>query len=120
MIKKIILITTFISISTILVAQSTCNCQRIDEYKEKPEKIIAFLEASDLKFSETFVSEKVEGIQQASYFYCEDGEGFLFIKVDDKERLYKDVPLEVWFELKFHDAMEYYYKSQIKYMYIPV
>lgn len=120
MFKKIILFITAICISGHLAAQSSCNCEKVDEYHEKPDKIIAFLEASELSFSETLVNEKVDGIQQASYYYCEDGEGYLFIKLGDKERLYKDVPLEVWFELKFNDTMDDYYKFQIKYVYIPV
>ena len=103
-----------------LIAQGSCNCENVDHINENPEKVVAYLESSDLSFTESVDSKKVEGIQEASYYYCKDGHGFLLIKFDKKERLYKEVPLEVWFELKFNDTMDHYYKSQIKYVFIPV
>jgi hypothetical protein len=44
----------------------------------------------------------------------------LTVEFEDKKKLYKNVPLEVWFELKYHESKEYYYKSQIKYDFVPV
>lgn len=62
----------------------------------------------------------VRGVQSASYYYCNDDHGFLLVKLHDKELLYKDVPLNVWFEFKFANSLQTFYKDQIKYDFIAI
>lgn len=42
------------------------------------------------------------------------------IKLKNKEKLYKDVPLQTWFDFKFNVALDSFYISHIKYNYIPI
>lgn len=108
------------TVSVALWSQEDCSCQKVDDINDDPEKIVAYLENSELNFSESLVGSTGNGIQQAAYFYCDDDQGYLFIKINNKERLYKDVPLGVWFEFKFDDTLERFYRSQIKYEYISI
>ncbi len=118
--KKIILLAIFSVLSTVLIVQQVCHCERIVQFSKHPERIIDYLEISDLDYRETVTNENVEEILEATYFYCKGDHGYLYIKLDDKEKLYKDVPLDVWFEFKFHETMDSFYRSEITYNFLTV
>ena len=117
--KKLILVTVFYFLFAFgLKAENNCSCE--DFKNRKQNELINTLEKSELEFASTFETANVRGLQGASYYYCDNNHGFLLIRLHDEEFLYKEVPLNVWFELKFSDSVEFYYKDQIKYNFISV
>lgn len=110
----------FVFLSGVTIASDPCQCEQANKFSKKQNEIVEFLETTDLNFSETFVNDEVSEIVEASYYYCNNDHGYLYIKLQNKEKLYKDVPLGLWFELKFNDTPDSFYVSQIKYNYIPV
>ena len=100
-------------------AKNECNCKSLKINSSSPALVIRSLNNSDLDFVQSFQTSNVRGIKSASYFYCNDDHGFLYVKLHDKDLLYKDVTLKTWFELKFADCSNTYYKKEIKYDFIP-
>ena len=115
-----ILLIMLLVISGAIFAKDPYCFEKMEKVIKEQTRIIEFLEKTDLEFTETIVNIDISEIIEASYFYCNDDHGFLYVKLQDKEKLYKDVPLKTWFEFKFNDALDSYYKSQIKYNFIPV
>lgn len=101
-------------------AEKKCICNGIDKRFKSLTELVKTLEKSDFKFAPTFETLSVRGVQSASYYYCDDEHGFLLVKLHDKELLYKDVPLNVWFEFKFANSLQSFYKDQIKYDFIAI
>jgi hypothetical protein len=118
--KTSLFIVLFVFLSGAIIASDSCHCERANKFSKEQSELIEFLEATDLDFAETFVNEEVSEVIEARYFYCADDHGYLYIKLQNKEKLYKDVPLQTWFDFKFNDAMDSFYISHIKYNYIPV
>jgi hypothetical protein len=120
MIKSSFLIILFLFFSGVVIASDSCHCEKAHNFAKEQSGLIEFLEATDLEFTETFVNVEVSKIVEATYYYCKNDHGFLYLKLHDKEKVFKDVPLDVWFEFKFNDALDSFYISHIKYNYIPV
>lgn len=117
---KSILFVLLILFSGVIIAKDPCQCDRAKKFSKEQNELIEFLEATDLDYTETFTNDEVSEIVEASYYYCSNDHGYLYLKLQDKEKVYKDVPLNVWFEFKFNEEIESYYTSQIKYQYVPV
>lgn len=117
-----IIITLVVGLVTfnLVYAKKECSCKSFKANSPSPAMVIRSLNNSDLDFVQSFDTNNIRGIKTVSYFYCNDDHGFLFVKLHDKELLYKDVPIKTWFELKFADSSSAYYKKQIKYDYIPL
>lgn len=105
---------------TNVIAGNSCSCDDFKYKFESQTELIKTLEKSELDFAPTFETSSVRGVQSASYYYCNDDHGFLLVKLHDKELLYKDVPLNVWFEFKFANSLQTFYKDQIKYDFIAI
>lgn len=117
--KKIGLLIAFgFLISINLAASDQCSCKEVKKKTSNQNEFIQFLEKSVLNFSEKIETEAVRGVQSAKYYYCDNDHGFLVIKFHDAELIYKEVPLQTWFEFKFAESSESYYKEEIKYKYI--
>jgi len=117
--KKIVLLIA-LGLLTINISKAgkNCICKDFKTTASSKEKVVTSLEKSNLEFAQSFIINKVRGVQSASYYYCDDDHGFLLVKLHDKEVLYKDVPLITWFEFKFADSSESYFKEEIKYNFI--
>ena len=119
--KKIGLLIAFgLLISINLSAKDNCSCKEFQKHISNQDQIITSLEKTDLEFKSTVETSSVHGVVGARYYYCDDDHGFLLIKLHDNEVLYKDVPLKTWFELKFSESSNSYYKDEIKYNYITI
>jgi len=57
-------------------------------------------------------------IRGASYYSCDNLIGFLILKTDKQEYIYKGVPVEVWNDFKEASSMGSYYNKKIKGQYI--
>ena len=101
-------------------AEKKCSCDDFNNRSKSKTELVNTLEKSDLEFAPTFETLSARGVQSASYYYCDDNHGFLLVKLHDKELLYKDVPLKVWFEFKFAHSLQSYYRDQIKYDFIAI
>lgn len=117
--STLILLIAYI-ISPHLIAQHKDICCEVIHHSNKAEYILKFLESSNMQFQDSIIENNVDGIQKIGYYLCKENHSYLFVEFEDKKKLYKNVPLEVWFELKYHESKEYYYKSQIKYDFVPV
>ena len=119
--KKIGLLIAFgFLISINLSAKDNCSCKESQKHISNQDQIINSLEKSDLEFKSTVETSFVRGVVGARYYYCDDDHGFLLIKLHDNEMLYKDVPLKTWFEFKFSESSNSFYKDKIKYNYITI
>lgn len=117
--KKIgLLIAVGFLISIDLAASNQCSCQEVKKKTSNQTEFIHFLEKSELNFTATIETKAVRGVQSARYYYCDNDHGFLVVKLHDTELIYKEVPLQTWFEFKFADSSNSYYKEEIKYKYI--
>ena len=101
-------------------ADDCCACSAEQQAVISQKALIKLLKKSDMEFTSSIENVAVRGMQNATYYQCEGKSGFLLVKLHDKEILYKDVPLKIWFELKFADSIQSYYKDQIKYNYISI
>lgn len=119
--KKIgFLISLSFIISINLSASDNCNCNEFQKQVSNQDQLLTSLENSDLEFKSTIETSQVRGVVGARYFYCDDAHGFLLIKLHNNELLYKDVPLKTWFEFKFADSTNIYYRDKIKYTFISI
>ena len=117
--KKIGLIIAICALSSIQTyANKNSACDNFKNASYSQTELIKNLENSDLEFTQTFEIPSARGIQKVSYYYCQGKGGFLLVKFHDKELLYKEVPLNVWFEFRFTDPTQSFYIKQIKYNYI--
>ena len=118
--KIVLLITMSFLFLTKANAEKKCSCDDFNKRFESQSELVKILEKSDLEFAPTFETLSVRGVQSASYYYCDDDHGFLLVKLHDKELLYKEVPLSVWFEFIFANSLQSYYKDEIKYDFIAI
>ena len=101
-----------------LAASDRCSCHTKLDKTQSQRELMQFLENSELEFSSTINTNAVRGVLSASYFYCDQEHGYLVIKFHDDVLIYKDVPLKTWFEFKFADSSNLFYKENIKYNFI--
>lgn len=119
--RKLVLLTVFgLFISINSQASNKCSCKELQNNTPSQKELVDTLEKSELDFKPTIQTTYVRGVLSASYYYCDEDHGFLLINLHDEELLYKDVPLQTWFELKFSDSSNLYYKDEIKYNFITV
>lgn len=118
MYKTVFLIALGFLVSFYVRAEDKCNCNAAERFVQDQQSLLEMLESSKLEFAAKLKTESVRGVLSASYYYCENDSGFLFVKLHDKELLYKDVPLQTWFEFKYSSTATAFYKAQIKYNYI--
>ena len=116
--KTGILIAIVFLFSFQVFAEDKCNCHEAERIVQDQQSLLETLESSELEFSAKLETESVRGVLSASYYYCENDSGYLFVKLHDKELLYKNVPLQTWFEFKYSSTATAFYKAQIKYNYI--
>ncbi len=112
------------TITLILIFSVAAKADKIHENTNNakstaPAQIRQILDQSDIVFEASLENDEVRGIQSASYYF-DGNSGLLYVKFDDKELIYKDVPLNVWMEWKFSDAISTYYRENIKYDYIHI
>ena len=118
--KKIpLLIAIGFLISLDIVASDQRSCHRIEsDIKNQPE-LIQYLENADFKFTAQVETDAVRGVLSAKYYSCDHDQGYLVVKFHDDELLvYKGVPLKTWFEFKFANSSDLYYKEEIKYNFV--
>jgi len=101
-------------------AEDKCSCKEFQKSNSDLQEIIVSLERTDLEFEANITTKSVRGVLNAKYYYCANDQGFLLVKLDDKEMLYKNVPLQTWFEFKFASESTSFYKDRIKYNYISI
>ena len=118
--KMSLLIAVGFLISINLAASNQCSCQQFEKKTDSQTELIHLLEKSELEFAAKIQTESVRGVLSATYYYCENEHGYLLVKLHDKELLYKNVPLQTWFEFKFSETSNSFYKDEIKYNYIAV
>ena len=119
--KKTGLLLLFVfSISTYTIANNSCNCMDFQKSNPDQQQLIRTLEKTDFEFAADINTNSVRGVVGAKYFYCENDKGFLIVQLDDKELLYKNVPLQTWFEFKFSEEFTSFYKEHIKYQFISI
>ena len=117
--KKILLLMAVgVLISINLAASDRCSLHRIERKIKTQDELIKYLEKSDLKFTSLVETNAVRGVLSASYFSCGQDHGYLVVRLHDGELIYKDVPLKTWFEFKFADSSDTFYKEEIKYNFI--
>lgn len=116
----VLLITLIFFFFTFAKAEEKCNCKEFHNRSKSQNELVESLEKSNLDFNETFETTSVRGITGASYYYCDNDYGFLLIRLNDEELLYKEVPLKVWFEFKFANSIKSYYTDEIKYDFIAI
>jgi hypothetical protein len=120
MIKTSLLLFFVFSISTYSHANNSCACKDLQKSNPDQQQLIRTLEKTDFEFEADIVTNSVRGVVGARYFYCEDDKGFLIVQLDDKELLYKNVPLQIWFEFKFTGEYTSFYTEHIKYDFISI
>jgi len=103
-----------------LNAMANCSCKEFQKQISNQDQLLTSLEKSDLEYKSTIETSLVRGVVGARYYYCDDDHGFLLIKLHDGELLYKDVPLKTWFEFKFADSTNMFFRDNIKYNYITI
>ena len=105
-------------ISLDIAASDRHICHRIESDITNQHELIQYLEKADFKFTSQVETNAVRGVLSASYFSCDHDQGYLVVKLHDDELVYKGVPLKTWFEFKFADSSELFYKEEIKYNFI--
>jgi len=118
MLRTIYIIIFGVFISYNSHAADKCSCPKIENQIDDQAEVLNTLKSVELDYTSKLITDSVRGVISASYFYCEKDSGFLLVKLHDKELLYKDVPLQKWFEFKYSDTATAYYKDEIKYNYI--
>ena len=119
--RKLLLLTVFgLYISINSQAGNNCSCKELQNNTPSQKEIVDTLENSDIDFKPTIKTTYVRGVLSARYYYCDEDHGFLLVNLHDEELLYKDVPLQTWFEFKFADSLNFYYKDEIKYNFIAI
>ena len=115
-----LLLGVILLMSTHIIADSKCVCKEFQKSNPDQQALIRSLESTDFPFAADISTNSVRGVVGASYFYCENDQGFLLVQLNDEELLYKDVPLQTWFEFKFSNEHTSFYKERIKYHYISI
>ena len=115
--KTVLIIALGFFVSFFATAEDKCSCQKFEKSIDQ-QKLVKSLESSEFEFAAKINTNSVRGVLSASYYYCYNDSGYLFVKLHDKELLYKNVPLQTWFEFKFSDAATSFYKDEIKYNYV--
>lgn len=101
-----------------LAASDRCSCHRIENQSKDPIEFIKKLENSDMEFISNVETNEVRGVLSARFFYCDRDKGFLIVKLHDEELIYKNVPLDTWFEFKYAESSDLFYRENIKYNFI--
>jgi hypothetical protein len=118
---KFIIIAIFAGFTILTArAEKPCMCTVLSETPNEQQKFLQNLQTADLEFSDFVINSEVGEIVEGRYYYCDENHGYLHIKLRDKEKIYKEVPLTTWFEFKFNESLEQFYKSKIKYAYIAI
>ena len=118
--KNLIVLVFGLLMYSFAIADEACVCKTYPKGPQSSEKIINSLKKSELNFVQSFETDQVRGIREASYFYCDNDQGFLLVILHNKTLLYKNVPLRTWFEFKYADSFDSYYTDEIKYKFIAI
>jgi len=94
------------------------ECDNLNTMLESDKIQYQTLNSFDFNFRESFETLSVRGIQKANYYSCNGKVGYLLIYQHDRAQLFKDFPIDQWFEFKHASSPESYFSSQIKYNYV--
>ena len=96
-----------------------CACEEIQNQQSASIATFEQIDPSKASFTESMETSAVRGVTSARYLYCDEEHSLLLVNLHDEILLYKGVPMNVWFEFKFAKSTDAFYRSHIKYEYIP-
>lgn len=77
--------------------QTDCDSLQIDGYSK--EEAIQTIKLADFRFDQSFSLSRKNGLQSGAYYSCDHQAGFMIIKYDGMEYLYKNVAKSLWNDL---------------------
>jgi hypothetical protein len=96
------------------------ECEELIKMLETEKDQHRTLQSFEFNFRESFETPAVRGIQKADYYSCNGKSGYLLVNRHNRALLFKDFPIDQWFEFKFANSPENFYSSMIKYNYVQI
>lgn len=118
--RTVLLVLLGLTINITAAAHERCVCEQLNKSGSVNFEEINLPTLAEWEFAESFSTESVRGVLRAEYYYCDEEHGILVVNKHDKNIVYKNVPLNIWFEFRYSESVERYYRDFIKYQYIVV
>jgi len=90
------------------------NCDKISSEFNSLDEAKKILDSATFSFSQEFKTTKSSGVIAANFYTCDNEKGYLWIRVNGKEYIYKDVTHFKWKELIETNDLDGYYEENIK------
>jgi len=111
--SKVTCILFFISF-LFMSTNAQVHCSRMKTSFPNYETAYKAIVSTRFEFNDKTNTSKSSWIRGASYYSCDGRVGFFFLKTDQKNYIFKDVPLKVWNEFKNAPSHGKYYHANIK------
>ena len=79
-----------------LVAPQSVDCDSLKMEDLPSSQAKKLIRASIFRFDQSFRLTRKSGLQLAEFYSCDNESGYLIIKFDDQEKLYRDVQKDNW------------------------
>lgn len=120
MIRSLLILSLGLILTVNAFAHERCVCEQLNRDSSVNFEEISLANLIEWEFAESFTTESVRGVVGAEYYYCDEEHGILVVDRHEKSMVYKDVPLNIWFEFRYSESADDYYREHIKYQYIIV
>ena len=87
--------------------QTTCDSLDLDN-RDAAESM-KIIRNTKFRFQQSFRLTRRQGFKGGEFYSCDNKKGYLVVKMDDQEMLYKNVELKIWEELISSSDPEGYY-----------
>ena len=95
------------------------HCEELPAKFENYNKAIYLIENTKFTFVDAVNTSTSTEIKAAEFFSCNEENGYLFIKLNNKTLVYNKIPIDIWFDLKNSNSFGKYYNENIKEQYKP-
>ncbi|WP_377981306.1 KTSC domain-containing protein [Aquirufa esocilacus] len=100
----------FISISSL--GQQDCN--KLQSNFNNFNEALSKIKSTKFIFTEKINTSKSSWIRSASYFSCDNKNGYFIIRTDKQIYIHKDLPIRVWNNFKNTNSYGSFYNLKIK------
>jgi len=100
-----------------VVGPQNTTCDSLPEIFQNKAIALDQIRAAKFRFTQQFEIVRPSGFQGANYYSCDGKNGFLLVKNDNQNIIFKDVPTKIWEEFIQSNNMEGYFLKKIKQQY---
>ena len=102
------------SITLLSLSCSSQDCSELTKDFTSYEQAKKSINSASFIFSDKCNTSKSSWILGAEYYSCDNQNGYFFIRTKKKTYIHKDLPKEIWKEVKNADSFGKFYNSKIK------